>query len=694
LTVLGNATAQLSEGGLVIRQLRFRGNEAFSATLLETAIATTNSSWFATTPVIKALGLGEKRRLNERDLQSDVLRLRFFYMARGYLEVQVDTAVVRTAEDVYVTFRIQEGEPVRVRTFEIEGLDTFPAREQLLKDLPLREGKPYDRTLVYVTADTIQTRLRNRGYAEALVLLGRHDVDREQRAAYVSLRVEPGITAVIGEIHVQGTRIIDSAFVRSLLATQPGREYRERDIGQSQLNLYRSELFRFASVKLDTAHFVPGSGVVPVTISVIEGPMHRIRLALGYGTNDCFRTGAGWTARNALGNGQVFDVSAQVSKLGVGRPFGAGLENSLLCSALKEDSTGSFRANYNITTSFRRPVFLSPSNSLTLSLFAERRSEFAVYLREDVGGSFTLIRETADRIPISLTYRLSYGRTRASAASFCAFFNACTEDDVSQLRQQRPLATLTLGITRTRVNNPLDPSRGSNWSAEVTHSSTALGSSRFEQFTRLIGDASSYWPVGGSVFALHARGGMIFAPPLVLGGGAANFVPPEQRFYAGGPNDVRGYNRNQLGPLVYVVRESVLDSAGTVPVAAEDSVRIAATGGNSIVIANAELRVPSPLLRDRLRFALFVDGGTVWQRGGKGPGSTPAFRITPGLGLRFVTPLGPARVDAAYNPYTLLGGPLYKILPTGELVLIQNNYSKTVKTGRGLVFQFSVGHAF
>jgi outer membrane protein assembly complex protein YaeT len=685
----------VSEGGLVIRRLHFKGNEAFSADVLATAIATTSSSWFATFPLVSWIGLGEKRRLNERDLQSDVLRLRLFYMARGYLEVQVDTAIVRTARDAYLTFRIHEGEPVRVRSFEIQGLDTFPDREQLLKDLPLREGKPYDRTLVYVTADTIQTRLRNRGYAEALVLLGQHDVDREHRAASVSLNVQPGITAVIGEIHVQGTRIIDSAFVRSLLATEPGREYRERDIAQSQLNLYRSELFRFASVRLDTAHFVPGSGVVPVTISVREGPMHRIRLALGYGTNDCFRTGAGWTARNALGSGQVFDVSAQVSKLGVGRPFGAGLENSFLCSALKEDSTGSFRANYNVTTSFRRPVFLSPANSLTLSLFAERRSEFAVYLREDVGGSFTLIRETADRIPISLTYRLSYGRTRASAASFCAFFNACTEDDVSQLRQQRPLATLTLGATRSRVNNPLDPSRGSNWSAEVTHSSTALGSSRFEQFTRLIGDASAYWPVGGSVLALHARGGMIVAPRLVLGGGATNFVPPEQRFYAGGPNDVRGYNRNQLGPLVYVVRESVLDSAGNVPVGLpEDSVRIAATGGNSIVIANAELRIPSPFFTDRLRFALFVDGGSVWQRGGKGPGSTLAFRITPGVGLRFVTPLGPARVDAAYNPYTLLGGPLYKILPTGELVLIQDNYSKTVKTGRGLVFQFSVGHAF
>ena len=691
--VLGGAAAQVGEGGLVVRQLKFRGNDAFPSDILAAAIATTSSSTFATSPLLSWIGLGEKRRLNELELRRDVPRLRLFYQIRGYLDAQVDTTVVRTAEDVYITFAIHEGEPVRIRNFIIKGLDSIPGGRELLQDLPLREGDPFDRTLVYASADTIRNRLHDRGYAEALVRLEGFEVDRDKHNASVSLIVDPGVTAVIGEIHVQGTRRVDSAFVRSLLASRPGREYRERDIQQSQLNLYRSELFRFASVGLDTVHFVPGSGVVPVTITVIEGPFHRIRAAAGYGTNDCFRTGAGWTARNALGSGQVFDVSAQVSKLGVGRPFGVGLEENFLCSALKDDSVGSARANYNITTSFRRPVFLSPSNSLTLSLFAERRSEFAVYLREDIGGSLTLIRETAERIPVTLTYRLSSGRTQANAVSFCAFFNACTETDVRELRQRRPLATLTLGAQRVRVNNPLDPSRGSNISAEVTHSSTLLGSSRFSEFTRFIADGAHYIPVGRSVVALHARGGMVFAPRLVLGGAGdvANFVPPEQRFYAGGPNDVRGYNRNQLGPLVYVVRETAIDTLGNIP---EDSVQIAATGGNSIIVANVELRVPSPFLGDRLRFAVFADGGTVWERGGSGPGSTIGFRVTPGGGIRFVTPLGPVRVDAAYSFSVLPPGRLYQVEASGDLQQIRDSYQKTRKTGRGWVFQFSVGQAF
>ena len=539
--MLGRAEAQAEEGGLVVRRLKFHGNSSFSSDILGIAIATTSSSFFATFKPVTWIGLGEKRRLNELELQRDVERLRLFYRARGYLDVRVDTAVVRTTEDAYIDFTIHEGPPVLIKNFVIKGLDSVPGHTDLVKDLPLREGDPFDRTLVYASADTLRNRMHNQGYAEAQVRLEGFEVDTARRQASVSLIIDPGVTAVIGEIHVLGARRVDTAFVRSLLASRPGREYRERDIQQSQLNLYRSELFRFASVGLDTSHFVPGSGVVPVTITVIEGPFHRVRAVLGYGTTDCFRSGAGWTARNALGSGQVFDVSAQVSKIGVGTPFDFGLDKNVLCSALKDDSVGSAKANYNITTSFRRPVFLSPSNSLTLSLFAERRSEFAVYLREDIGGSVTLIRETSEQIPITLTYRLSSGRTQANAVSFCAFFNACTEQDVASLRERRPLGTLTLGFQRVRVNNPLDPSRGSNISAEVTHSSRLLGSSRVEEFTRFVMDGAHYIPIGYSVLALHARAGMVFAPRLELGSDVSNFVPPDQRFYAGGPNDVTRY---------------------------------------------------------------------------------------------------------------------------------------------------------
>jgi outer membrane protein assembly factor BamA len=687
--------SQAVETGLVIRKLDFSGNESFPSNMLAAAIATTNSSFFATNGLVRWIGLGVERYLNERTLRVDAVRLKTFYQRKGFLEVRVDTTVVRTEEDAYITFHITEGEPVLVERLEIRGIDTLDRRDRLVRDLALEVGDPYDRDRLLVSADTLITRLQDRGYPEVRVLIEKAEVNREARSADISVLVQPGRASVIGEIHVQGTSTIDSSFVSSLLATEPGRAFNRRDLIESQRQLYRSELFRFATVELDTADFEPGSGTVPLIIRVQEGPMHRARAAVGYGTNDCFRTGLGWTARNALGRGQIFDVSGQVSKLGVGRPTRvAALENSI-CSALRDDSVGSSRMNYNLTTSFRRPVFLSPANSVALSLFAERRSEFGVYRREELGGSITLLRETESRTPISLTYRVAYGSTEANTVSFCAFFNACTETDIAQLRQRRVISTLSALVQRTRVNFPLDPSRGLALSGEITHSSKLIGSSEFSQFTRVIGDVAVYRPVlGSSVLALHARAGAVVAPFVTLGGSEGNFVPPEHRFYAGGPNDVRGFNRNELGPLLYVILESQLDTTSGTPVVPEDSVRNAATGGNSLIVANAELRVPSPILRDRLRLALFVDAGTVWQRGGEGQGGTPAMRITPGFGLRFLTALGPARLDVAYNPHRLPASRLFLIRRNGEIELLQDNFRRTRNNGRGIVVQFGVGQAF
>src|ERR1043166_6043520 len=263
--------AQAVEEGLVVRQLRFTGNHSFESFVLAAAIATTNSSWFARFGGVRWLGLGEKRRLNEREFRRDVPRLLAFYRLHGYLEAQVDTSVVRTESDAYITFHIREGPPVLVEHFEIKGLDSLPTRADLVQDLPLRLGRPYDRTLIAATADTLVTRLPNPAYPASAVLVERRDVDREQRTADVSLVVEPGRPASIAEIHVVGTSTVDSSFVRSLLAPPPGRPFSARDLAESQRSLYRSELFRYAAVLLDTAHYVAGSGLVPLTIQVTEG---------------------------------------------------------------------------------------------------------------------------------------------------------------------------------------------------------------------------------------------------------------------------------------------------------------------------------------------------------------------------------------------------------------------------------------
>jgi outer membrane protein insertion porin family len=681
---------------LVVRQLKFEGNRAIPDDVLASAIVTTNSSWFARAFFFRSLGfLGAKRYFDEQEFRRDVVRLEVLYRRSGYPDAVIDTLVPRTPQDVFITFRIHEGDPIVVTTLSIMGLDSLGPRlrRAVVLDLPLQQGDPFNRFAMQASADSITRRLRDRGHPSARVFSA-FESNKESKIASVTLEAEPDGRAVIGRIQVIGAERIDTALIRKLLVSRPGRRYSQEELFQSQRNLYESDLFRFATVNIDSTAYKPGEDSVPLLVQVNEGKRRRIRGGLGYATNDCFRGSLGWTSRNFLGGGRILDLSSRASKVGVGSPVDWGLADNI-CRASRDDTVGSAKVNFYLGASVRRPAFLSPNNAITVSLFTERRSEFKVYLRQETGVSLALSRTTPRRRnPLSLTYTLSYGRTEATEESFCSYFSACTSDVIEALRENRILATLSALGTFSRTNSPVDPTRGSLATVELTYSSKYIGSSYLQQFTRFTAGSAWYRPLSRDVvFSWRLRGGVIFSPTLDIATESGAFIPPEQRFYAGGPNDVRGFERNELGPVVYVIPKSAVDSAAAqgkeIP---SDSVRVAATGGNTFVLGNIELRVPSPVFSARLRLAAFVDAGGVWQR--QGPSSSRVIRVTPGIGVRLATPLGPARLDVAYNPYKLQPGPLLQFDASGTLTPVPGEATYVLSRDRKFTFHFAVGQPF
>jgi outer membrane protein assembly complex protein YaeT len=689
LLATGAGLAEAQEPpGLVVRQLEFEGNESIADPVLAAGIATTSSSWFATSALVRWAGLGEKRYLDEQQLRRDVLRLVLLYRRSGFLEATVDTAVQRTPEDAYITFKIEEGPPVRLTQLQVSGLEGIADTAELLRDLPLQVGDPFDRLLLQATADTLTRRLKDRGYPAAEVFTG-FDVDRAARVATISMEAVPGSPERVGEIQVLGVSEIDTALVRDLLATRPGKPFSQKDLVSSQISLYTSGLFRFASVDVDSA-WRPDSGAVPLRVRVTEGRLHSVRAGGGYGTDDCLRLATGYTERNLLGAGRILDLNLRFSKLGVGEPTRIESIANTICGPIEDDSIGSGKLNYLASLGVRKPAFLSYRNVGTATLFAERRSEVRVYRREDLGFAIGLQRTAWNRFPFGVQYRLSYGRTEALPATYCANFNACTPEDIDLLQQRRLLGVVSVNATLQRANNPLDPSRGYIASAEVAHSSAATGSSNLQYFTRGVVDVGWYRPVGrDAVLAWRIRGGAVYAPQTEFTTESVSYIPPEQRFYAGGPNDVRGYERNELGPVVYVIDQEDL------PPDLDDidpgDLRFSATGGNTLLVGNVELRFPAPVFRGRLRLAAFVDAGGVWQLGIDDAPSS-AFRVTPGFGIRLATPLGPARLDVGFNPYERQPGALYQETDEGDLLLVTSDYS--APKARGYTIHFAVGNPF
>jgi len=695
LLVAVSATAPLAaQQERVVRGLSFEGNHALDDYALKAAIATSSSSAFASLWWLRWMGLGERRYFNELEFRRDVVRLLLLYRQSGYMNVVVDTLVRREGGSVHVTFRIYEGEPVRLAKLAIVGLDSILDVAALKRALPLREGEPFNRMLFQASADTIADRLRNLGYPYADVLRS-YDVDAAALKAEATLEAVPGRRARVGRVLIVGTEQVDTGTVRKMLSVRPNDVFRQDRLYQSQRDLYGMGVFRSVTVGLVDSVPRPGDSTVTVLVRVAEGPRHRVRIGAGYGSLDCFRVQTGWTSYDFLGGARALDLTARVSKLGVGAPTDAGLRGNV-CHFLHDDVT-SDTINYNVGLTLRQPAFFSPRHTASLGLFAERRSEFKAYTRQAVGVNAGVTLNARRNVPVTVGYGFSVGRTTADAAVYCSLFRVCDATDRDLLARSRRFGAVTISGVRDQVNSVLDPSAGSLITASLMHASRLVGSDTLYEFNRGQLEVSRYYPLGRrGAFAWRALAGTILpARRVALAGKSVHFIPPDQRFYGGGPNSVRGYARNELGPRVYVTDSIEVQGKDTI-YRPDVSVRAAPIGGNSIVVMNAELRFATPLFPDRMRVALFVDAGQVWQRGGD-PGTVAGVRVTPGVGVRFATPLGPVRLDAAFDGYPAEPGPLYfQDNKTQNLTLTNVTYQPGLPPGfwKRVVVQFAVGQAF
>ncbi|MGZ8471905.1 MAG: outer membrane protein assembly factor BamA [Candidatus Deferrimicrobiaceae bacterium] len=165
-------------------------------------------------------------------------------------------------------------------------------------------------------------------------------------------------------------------------------------------------------------------------------------------------------------------------------------------------------------------------------------------------------------------------------------------------------------------DDPFNPKRGSFNSGSVEFASSFLGSE--VDYYKMTGQSSWYFPVfRRNTFVVSGRAGI--ARPL----GSTIEVPIQKRFFLGGRTTVRGFKEESLGPR----------GADGTP-----------TGGDYMVNGNAELRIP---LQYGFLVAVFLDAGSVWFP--RDPDNRFDLRESAGLGVRYVTPIGPISLDYGWK---------------------------------------------
>jgi outer membrane protein assembly factor BamA len=646
-----------------ILSLHFEGNESFPDRMLRNAILTRETECRSFVfQVVPFCPLGaefaiDRSYMNPRVFDQDFIRVQLFYFIRGFREAQVDTVIDRVDDTrVRVTYHIDEGRPIVITRLGVTGLGDANEEDRLARTLPIGPGEPLSLRQLDVARDTLIQRMRNRGYAHADVLR-QIGIDSTGYLAEVEFDIYTGTLARYGPIRIVGNDEVSETVIRRMLPFQEGEIYSQEEIFEGQRNLYNLDIFRHAAIAQDLDHH-PDS-IVPLEVQVNEGNTHRVRAGGGWNSAECFLSEGRWVSRNFRGGARRLVVRGRLSNLGTHQ-----LEESICAGA----GTGVYGdVNWSVSTDFTQPWIFSPRNSFTGSVYAERQSLQDVFVRRAVGLNLTLTRTLGRGTLGSAFYRPQLGQLDAAEVFFCTTFLVCDPQQIDVLQSSNRLAPAGLSFSRDRTDRAFSPRDGYTLAADVEHASRITGS--HFGYDRVVAEVTSFRGVGEDlVLAGRLRAGRLNAREFRgLGfedGSQPRIAHPQRRFYAGGANSVRGYAESQLGPRVVSVevtdlvfpvgdRVEAVCTPEEVAVLACDAGPLGEgrffsrpTGGDNLVEGSLELRFP--VHQPHLRGAAFVDFGQVWDA--QAETSLRDVRFTPGVGLRYSTPIGPVRVDLAYRP--------------------------------------------
>jgi outer membrane protein insertion porin family len=611
----------------------------------------------------------DTRTLDRIELARDVVRIKVYYYKRGYRETEVDTVVTRAkahSNHVNVDFRITEGAPIIVDSLAVLRLsDTALTDKMIAHSVILKAGKPLD----LVALDTSHVRLRDalwdKGYADAIIAdtIVVHD---SARTAEVTIRVDPRWIATVESVTVHGDSILSPEITKKMITLKPGNIYKRSLVIESQQALYSSNLFRRATIVLPPR----GDSAKLIDIDVNESRMHSVRLSAGFNTIDFIQTEGRYTDYNFFGDARRLDLHLVVSNLLAPALNGTGIFRDVLAdNGLPGDSSGKYlKPTYQASIDVTQKWFGDPRNTIGAGLFSHRSSAPGIYIDNGYGASLSFTRNLASRTPLSLVYRYELTQVDAGDVYFCVNYGVCEQATIGLLRNRNALSPVSLDYYMDRTNDQFNPSDGYSARADLEHASKYTLSDF--RYNRASGEATYFRPFGKAVIAAHLRGGWVRAlssSSTTSDNGLDDILHPRKRFYAGGANSVRGYGENQLGPRILTIDPAKLLKAGctsaniavgncdsNIITGSDTSSRRASandftalpTGGTSLIEGSIEYRVP--FLMKNLQAAVFIDAGYV----GAGSSSVAEGKgaITPGFGVRYMSPVGPIRIDLGIRP--------------------------------------------
>lgn len=584
--------------------------------------------------------------VTREQLSEDQETLEAHYRLEGFSQAAADTPVITlndSAGTLAVAFPITEGPRTIVTEVTREGVDV--AHHPKAPDEKLKAGAPLNPQVVQEDVVALQTYYATSGHTEVQVA-PRIQLSEDKTRATVTYVIAEGPHVNIDEVVVRGNIYTDADVILRRSNLDPGDPFSYTSLLEAQRDLYRLGIFQ----RVDVQPQQTGTSLSErnVVIQVQEGKNLTLTGSVGLRLERADQDIASSTGgedgappEEIAGTGGGADIHERLSVAVAHRNlFGTGRYLGLEIVAGREEQEAFL--------TYREPFISRWDIPVQLQIFQSDDSTRLGTRIQQRGLSIEASKISRLRSRWSLRYEYKISKCDEKSLLCNDIARGIPVADLDRALLDIEISSVTPTFFWDTRDDIIDPRRGFFTSASLEYAFPLFSAE--SSFLKEYLQGAWYIPVTNrTVVALSGRLGMI----QPQGGTNDDFVPLSERFTAGGEVTHRAYALDRLGDLCRTSPENGYQLIAGCEATLYQKTTIGADGqlirgpilpkgGSGLLLINAEYRFP---LFSTVGGAVFVDAGNVYQTDRIDLNN---IRYGAGIGFRYLSPVGPIRIDVAH----------------------------------------------
>ncbi|MBT8377819.1 MAG: BamA/TamA family outer membrane protein [Ignavibacteria bacterium] len=651
-----------------LSSISFSGNNNFSDTELKLVLQSKENPWWLWRFLDSFTFLGSPPNyFDSTSVLIDIISLKSFYAVNGFFEADIiqNYEIDTSGKSVELEFIVDENDMFTFgdsKTLGLQNLSDFD-KSKINQFLQYSTRSKFSQNFVQTNNESIINYLRNSGYMlseyDSSVIKIDSVINKVHMTSFFTLGKWYNYSDIRIEKSGEGEQYVSDELIKYLSNINPGDTYKEDELFKSRVRLARTGLFN--TVNLSPVEEDTSGSKVPLLIIGNVGSLNELSPEV-FADNELstfnLGVGASYVRKNFLGDARKLTVRLRFRVRDVTNlKFGAG----------QLDET--FQSEIDLSTVIEQPFLFSRSIAGRLEGFLKSYRIFQVDY-ENFGAIFT---STVD-MPSYTFVNLLNPFLRFERLTYDVPFTSIEGDSASV--SPRTL-TFSLGteVGSTTTNDIFFPTAGRTLSliteissADVKWEVLDRRNSASEVFLDSLGFYLKLQLTYGSYFSISRDENTVLGIKVKSGyiqmlSGDPALVSPNQTFFAGGSNSVRGWKARDLIP------KNPPDDL--FPPTINEQFRI--RGGIFLLEGSFEYRRK---FEEQFGFALFADYGNTWNNLNEVRFDEIAVAV--GTGLRYYSPIAPFRIDFGFKFYD----------PADKKFIFDKAVFKT------LVFHFGIGEAF